>query len=168
MVDILHRRSGRVLVTVEGDRLSGTNLSGAYLIHADLREADLSGAMLVYADLRGADLTGAILCGANLRGANLIEADLSCADLSRADLAEATLSQTVFHDCTTLHRARGLGHLRHRGPSLVNERTLRACAAGLPSAFLRGVGNTRSDVERIREMYPEVEGGDANDDELGG
>jgi hypothetical protein len=52
--------------------LDVANLSGAYLVAADLTGADLSGAILWEADLRDADLSGAVLW----------EADLSDADLS--------------------------------------------------------------------------------------
>jgi uncharacterized protein YjbI with pentapeptide repeats len=158
MIEIRHRHSGRVLASVDAEGLAAANLAGAYLIHADLREADLSGAVLVYADLSGADLTGANLTGAKLRGSSLIEAVLVCADLRDADLAHATVSGTAFHDCRNLHAASGLDRLHHRGPSSVDERTLRASAARLPYSFLRGVGFTRADIERLRERYGD--GGD--------
>jgi uncharacterized protein YjbI with pentapeptide repeats len=46
-----------------------TNLSGAYVIGANLSGADLGGASLVGADLAGANLTGSHIIGANLQGA---------------------------------------------------------------------------------------------------
>jgi pentapeptide repeat protein len=51
-----------------------TDLSGAFLVRADLKEADLTGADLTQADLAdaelyGADLSGARLAGTDLRGA---------------------------------------------------------------------------------------------------
>ena len=60
-MEIKHKITGEVLLTIEGDSLQGANLRGA-----DLRGADLRGA-----DLRGADLRGADLRGADLRGTNL-------------------------------------------------------------------------------------------------
>jgi uncharacterized protein YjbI with pentapeptide repeats len=157
MIEIRHRQSGRTLATVEADTLAGANLAGAYLIHADLREADLSGAILVFADLSGADLTGANLRQAKLRGSSLVEALLTCADLGEADLEHATVSGTAFHDCRNLHTATGLGLLHHRGPSLIDERTLQASAAMLPYNFLRGVGFTRADIEHLRRRYRHAE-----------
>jgi hypothetical protein len=78
--------------------LSGANLSGARLEHADLREADLSGANLSGADLFQADFSKANLSGSNLNAAGLFqagfsEADLSGANLSAADLYQANLSK---------------------------------------------------------------------------
>jgi hypothetical protein len=64
-------------------------LTGAYLVKAQLREVNLGGAELDKAKLHGADLNRANLLGANLRGANLPAADLRGADLTDADLEEA-------------------------------------------------------------------------------
>jgi len=78
-----------------------TDLHGADLHRAKLREADLSRTNLRDADLRGADLCKANLhkadlrrarlCGADLRWANLSEADLHNADLHLANLSGADL-----------------------------------------------------------------------------
>jgi uncharacterized protein YjbI with pentapeptide repeats len=88
----------------------GTNMSGAFLPYADLREAqitetDLSCADLSFADLSGAtlsgdlsdanlgfaDLKGAILTGVDLKGAVLTSADLSGVDLSKKQRQEAII-----------------------------------------------------------------------------
>jgi uncharacterized protein YjbI with pentapeptide repeats len=90
-------------------QLWGTNMSGAFLPYADLREAqitetdlscadlsyaDLSGATLSgdlsYTDLSGADLSGATL-SADLKGALLIAADLSGVDLSKEQRQDAII-----------------------------------------------------------------------------
>jgi uncharacterized protein YjbI with pentapeptide repeats len=64
MMEIKHRYTGEVLLTVDADTLIDAILIDAILIDADLRGADLSGA-----DLSGADLRGAILSDADLRSA---------------------------------------------------------------------------------------------------
>jgi uncharacterized protein YjbI with pentapeptide repeats len=89
-------------------RLSGANLSHAYLSRADLKGAecistDLSHAYLFGASLEGADLSDSHLDGANLlgarmkgtelHGAHLMDTDLSQSDLSGADLNDANLSR---------------------------------------------------------------------------
>jgi uncharacterized protein YjbI with pentapeptide repeats len=100
--------SGLIKKNVNGGilRLSGGDLSYAYLVSIDLSEAALSGtflekATLSFANLNGADLneavlsgaelSGANLKGANLRGAVLVESQLHRADLSGADLSKAHL-----------------------------------------------------------------------------
>ncbi len=75
-MEIKHKLTNEVLLTIEGDSLQGADLRGAHLQYADLRganlrEADLRGANLRWADLRGADLRGANLRWADLQGANL-------------------------------------------------------------------------------------------------
>ena len=65
-MEIKHKITNKVLLTIEGDSLQLANLQGADLRGADLRWANLQGA-----DLRGADLQGADLRGADLRWANL-------------------------------------------------------------------------------------------------
>ena len=65
-MEIKHKITGEVLLTIEGDSLQGADLQGANLQRAYLRGADLQGADLQGADLRGADLQGADLQRANL------------------------------------------------------------------------------------------------------
>ena len=90
-MDILHRFTGVVVFSIEGNSLRGAdlrgaNLWGANLQGADLREANLRGADLLGANLWGADLQEANLWGANLRGADLWGADLRGANLLGANL----------------------------------------------------------------------------------
>src|SRR6185436_9082159 len=96
MIDIKHRVTSAVLLTVNepnlrGANLYGANLYGANLSDADLRCADLYGANLSGADLRCADLRCADLSDADLRYADLRDADLRDANLRYADLRYANL-----------------------------------------------------------------------------
>ena len=100
-MDIKHRYTNYILLTVDADTLRGADLIGADLIDADLHDADLRDADLRSADLSGADLSGADLIDADLRsanlsGSNLRGADLSGADLSGADLRDAKLSGEIL------------------------------------------------------------------------
>ena len=70
-MEIKHKLTSEVLLTIKGDSLQEADLRWADLRGADLRWADLRGADLRWADLQGADLQGANLRGANLQGANL-------------------------------------------------------------------------------------------------
>ena len=78
-MEIKHKITNEVLLTIEGGSLQYADLRWA-----DLQGADLRGANLKYADLRGASLQGADLRGANLRGANILGADLTT-DVIRID-----------------------------------------------------------------------------------
>ena len=60
-MEIKHKITNEVLLTIEGDSLREANLQGA----------NLQGANLQWANLQWADLQGANLQGANLQGANL-------------------------------------------------------------------------------------------------
>jgi hypothetical protein len=75
--------------------LRSRNLSGCFLIHADLAQADM----------RNDDLRGANLTGANLSGANLANADARNAILTGANLTGADLSHTDLRDATGLASA---------------------------------------------------------------
>ena len=88
-MEIKHKLTNEVLLTIRGDSLQEVNLQGADLRcadlqGADLRCADLQGVNLQDADLQGADLRWADLRGANLQGANLRWADLP-AEVIRID-----------------------------------------------------------------------------------
>jgi uncharacterized protein YjbI with pentapeptide repeats len=99
-VTVSHRRTGAVLLVVEGRTLARSTMEGASLNGADLQHADLTGANLLRADLRLADLSGADLRGADLRGATLRGADLRGANLSSAKLNKADLHSARFDQYT--------------------------------------------------------------------
>jgi uncharacterized protein YjbI with pentapeptide repeats len=80
--------------------LRSADLSGAYLIGANLSRADLSGVTLFEAYLGGANLSAADLSGATLYGASLIAADLSGANLSWAKLYRVNLSRANLSGAT--------------------------------------------------------------------
>lgn len=93
-IQIRNRSHGKVIITVEGERLRdaafvGANLQAASLWGEQMEGADLSGANLQGAYLRGAVLDGANLSRANLHGATLVGASLCGADLRGADLRDA-------------------------------------------------------------------------------
>ena len=66
MIQIKNRRTGKLLLELDMETLSGANLYGADLAGANLYKANLSGADLSKANLSGADLSGADLSGADL------------------------------------------------------------------------------------------------------
>ena len=98
-MEIKHKITNEVLLTIEGDSLQGANLQEA--------------------DLRGANLRGANLRGADLRGADLREANLRWADLRWADLRWANLPTDVIRidgmrwDVTILHGWMRIGCQHH-------------------------------------------------------
>ena len=85
-MEIKHKSTGSVLLTIEGDSLQEANLREADLRWANLQGVDLQGVNLRWANLQGANLQGANLREANLREANLREADLRWANLREANL----------------------------------------------------------------------------------
>jgi uncharacterized protein YjbI with pentapeptide repeats len=123
--------------------LIGTDLRRAALLEANLSEADLGLADLSAADLRGADLSRANLTAADLSGADLNGADLSRANLTDANLDKCNLESVVLRKTVLggvdLSAAKGLQTVRHDGPSVIDERTLRK-SWPLSEAFLRGCG----------------------------
>ena len=135
----LRRVNARKAVLV-GARLRGADLAMSNLLEADLAEADL-----YKADLREARLTGA-----NLATAGLVRADLLGAQLHKANFTGALLSETVFAD-TTLNSVRGLDTCRHRGPSIMDLRTLQL-SGNLPLVFLQGCGLP----ERVISQLPSI------------
>ena len=110
-MEIKHKITDEVLLTIGGDSLKGADLQWADLRGANLQGANLQGADLQWANLQGANLQGANLQGANLQGANLLMvnlrgvnlrvvnlqgADLRYANLQGADLQGADLPTDVI------------------------------------------------------------------------
>jgi uncharacterized protein YjbI with pentapeptide repeats len=99
---------------LSGEYLVGANLYRANLIRADLSGANLSRANLTganlnranlnRANLRKADFIGTILFEADLNQANLLWAELSQANLGQANLSQADLSQANLFEAN-LNRA---------------------------------------------------------------
>ena len=155
--------------------LSGANLRGAHFNEAkvrsaDFRHADLAGAAfhnafvvtsafddatLTAANLHRATLIATSLVGVSLSEADLTGALLSGIDLTRTDLTGACFAETFMADCRTLHAALGLGAIKHLAPSSLDVRCVRACAAGLPDAFLQGVGYTPEEISHLKTLYPQ-------------
>jgi uncharacterized protein YjbI with pentapeptide repeats len=83
----------------------GANLTGVYLIKANLKGANLKGANLTGVDLAGANLEGANLKeahleGANLKGASLEGVNLTYANLTGVDLTGVDLTRAVANGRT--------------------------------------------------------------------
>lgn len=92
MIEILHKTTGKVVLSVNADQLAGLDLSRSILVAAALSYAELSGANLEAANLAAADLSGAILMNANLAGTTLTGASLERAVLRGANLGGALLT----------------------------------------------------------------------------
>jgi uncharacterized protein YjbI with pentapeptide repeats len=129
-----------------------TSVKGVDFGEKDLRCTDMSGSFLVNADLHKANLEGANLSGevdlrnANLSEANLNQADLTSANLERADLKDAKLQGSILDaailmdadvERADLRRASLAAAWLHRAD--LTEADLRAAdlrAAKLPGATL--------------------------------
>jgi uncharacterized protein YjbI with pentapeptide repeats len=161
-------RANLIDANLAGANLTGANLAGAILLSAnmtdarvngaDLARANLSRASLIDANLAAANLTGADLAGANLTNAVLVRANFTRANLTRADLTGADLSSLTLTSAqmvaSNLEQAHllgtvlanldlsetvGLDRCEHRGPSIIDLRTLMR-SRNLPISFLRGCG----------------------------
>lgn len=144
--------------------LEGARLSRADLSNADLSDADLTDANLYAANLSGANLSEAFLCravlskarlnGAHLTGTNLSSANLQAADLGGAVMTGAILNETVFADVDLSSRKLDLLKVVHRGPSVVDSRTLARSRGRIPSEFLAGCGVSEWEVEHAKVYDP--------------
>ena len=141
--------------------LYGADLSGAYLIEANLRGADLS-----MANLRGADLRGANLCGTYLR-----RADLSMANLSEANLYGANFCGADFHESkgvnypmTCPEKGSFIGFKKVRNNLIVEleitEDALRSSAAGRKCRCskakvlsITNIDGTESNINSARSLW---------------
>lgn len=151
---------------LRGADLSEADLSGADLRRADLKEAHLSSAHLLGTNLREADLHRADLREARLFETYLLGADLSGADLCLADLRRANLTEANFFDANfdrvelletlltnvDLSMVKNLETCRHRGPSIIDHRTI-AKSGRLPLSFLRGCGLPNIFIDNIPALF---------------
>jgi len=76
-----------------GAILTGTNLSDATLVRADLSKASIQGANLSNANIQGSDLSDAYILAANLSNADLWHTNLSDANLRDTDFSDANLTE---------------------------------------------------------------------------
>ncbi|MCE5315600.1 pentapeptide repeat-containing protein [bacterium] len=102
-----HANFFRVDVSSKPDGFDGTNVNavnGAQLAGRDLRFVDAQYAFLVKAQMTNADLTGGSLENADLRRADMTLAILQYANLETSDMSSSVLNNTwLEHSC--LHRA---------------------------------------------------------------
>ena len=97
MIEIKHRYTNEVILTVDSDALVGVDLSnrdlrGCDLSNSDLRDSNLSGSNLSGSDLRGSNLSGSNLINSNLSRSNLYNSNLSNCELSNCNLSGSNLS----------------------------------------------------------------------------
>jgi hypothetical protein len=165
MIGIRHRETGALLLEIDADTLTDSQLSDEVLRGADLRGADLcgiqlrraylievdfTGANLENARLNGADLTDVLLSGANLRGAHLTEAKVRSADFRRADLSGAVL-QNTFLVHTALDDATLTGANLHRATLIATSLAGATLSqADLTAAFMLGVDLARTNLSGTR------------------
>jgi hypothetical protein len=115
VLQIPHRRTGKVLLELPAGSLEHANLQraalwgadlrfatlrAANLSHADFREADLSFTDLLDANLDHVDLTGAHLQSARLLGTTFVNANLAGADLSRTEMIGTRLTDAWLGGAT--------------------------------------------------------------------
>ena len=105
--------------------------------------------------MRDSSLRHADLSGARLDGGTLHRVVFSHTRLHETSFKGAVLYETVFSD-VVLSTAKELSTCIHKGPSVIDHRTLRS-SGSLPIAFLRGCGLpdsliiTNADNDRRRE-----------------
>ena len=133
-------------VILQGADLSRVRLSGAILRGADLSEANLSQVDLSEANLARTDFTAA-----NLKQANLKQVDFNGANLDEADLSYASLGYTIFGN-VDLSLVKGLGTVRHYGPSTIGIDTLYISKGEISEIFLRGCGVPDSLIESLPSL----------------
>jgi hypothetical protein len=124
------------------------DLQGADLRKRSLRNYDLSNCNLAFADARDVSFRRANLTGATLESAKLYRAFFSGTDLSGARFRKAILYETVFAN-VDLSKVSDLESCRHKGPSVVDHRTL-ARSPALPQQFLRGCGLPDVLIKEVR------------------
>ncbi len=86
----------RLVWEIVNQGVEGQDLSGANLTATNLSGADLSGANLTAANLNGANLCSADLSGTNLTAANLTAAEFRLANLSNANLINTSVENARF------------------------------------------------------------------------
>lgn len=156
---------------LRGANLSGADLSGANLSGADLRSAILRSAFLSRTLFMGADLGRTVLIDAHFSGALLSGANFSAADLSGTifsnmsiqdvDLTNTILNATVFVGIY-LFSAKGLGSVRHKGPSTISIERIYEFGGQVPEAFLRGCGLSDWQIENTKLFAPGLSNEDIN------
>jgi uncharacterized protein YjbI with pentapeptide repeats len=126
-----------------GTDLEGADLSNSSAMNGIFSRAQLRQTSFVDSNLKGSTFTSAQFRKSQLKGANFKRAIHNGAKISRcslenADFSEAQLYETAFLDLNLTHTS-GLATCNHRGPSIIDHRTLMR-SPGLPKSFLRGCG----------------------------
>jgi uncharacterized protein YjbI with pentapeptide repeats len=121
--------------------LSGADLTHAHLKNADLRLADLTGTNLREANLDNAELSDAYLSRANLTGATLFGANLTDARITNARLSYATLDRATLTRADLEQAALDRATLEDTNLTSANLRN-----ADLTSALLQGANLTATNL----------------------
>jgi uncharacterized protein YjbI with pentapeptide repeats len=123
---------------LEGARAQGMFAPGINLTDANLRQVEFQNATLQWAILTGARFRRARLTGADLSHAMLNGTRISKTEITGANFSKAILYETQFIDLN-LSKALNVETMDHRGPSVIDHRTLYR-SHDLSISFLRGAG----------------------------
>lgn len=133
------RGTNFLATNLRGANLSRTNLWDTHFWNHNIGSADLTNADLSYTELGGVDFSNVNLNGANLSGAYLGGVNLTNANLNESNFTDATLIGTSFGD-RDLRVIKGLGTIKHRGPSPISINTIYLSGGDIPEIFMRGTG----------------------------
>lgn len=143
--------------------LQGANFQWTYLIGTNLREADLTEANLRSADLLSANLSGANLTQANLSSANLLGTNLNSANFQAADLTGTNLRGAYLGNANLLGTNLNSADLIGVYLSDANLSQAKLIGANLRSAKLIGAELTDTDLSEAN-----LNGADLSDATLKG
>ena len=133
--------SGHRNILKKGLNFWNTYIEANQALSPDLREVDLRGKDLSHANFNRADFRGA-----KLSGSYLFRVNLSSSDCEGADFTDAVFFETNLANCN-LKNAKNLNTCIHKGPSIIDHRTLRK-SGNLSKSFLRGIGLSAWEIEQ--------------------
>lgn len=154
---------------------TNANFDGANLLYAewagiDLRNASFKNSFLKNFQLTGSSLDDSVLSRSDLTGAQifstgmrnvlfdycvLLFANFGSGDMSGADLTEAQMGWTSLGG-NNLNTAKGLGNIRHSGPSPISFQTLSQSGGNISETFLRGCGLSDWEIENAKLFNPNL------------
>jgi len=140
--------------TLTRGHLYQANLSNSNLYQVEFYRADLSLATLCDSDLSGAKFHNTDLSGATLEGANLFRVDFILTNLTDTAFSSARCGLTTFAN-VDLSQAKGLQNVAHDGPSNIDVFTLLRSIKEVSPEFLKGTGIQEDFLAYVRGFRPQ-------------
>jgi uncharacterized protein YjbI with pentapeptide repeats len=131
----------------------GTSFDASNLADTTFIACTILGGSFKETSLQGASFYDCRLHGVHFKQTDMKAARFNNIEFHDSDFSGSGLDETIFVSSDGLGEAKGLEHVRHFGPAVLDLYTIRRSIDDLPDVFLLGMGMQANEIATFRALY---------------